>query len=109
MQLIHCNNAAIGIAKENVLCLVVDNANNMTKTIERFNESDPEVDPSTTQGETTNESEDYGDIEDDCAMRINIHHMRCADHTLQLAIKDDLKQPNYDKLLTKTNHIVSKL
>ena len=41
-----------GIAKENVFCLVVDNAGNMTKTIERLNESDPEADPSTTQDET---------------------------------------------------------
>ena len=58
-----------GIAKENVLCLAVDNASNMTKTIERLNESDPEANPSTTQDETANESEDYGDIEDDWAMR----------------------------------------
>ena len=42
-------------------------------------------------------------------MRINIHHMRCAVHTLQLAIKDGLKLPNCDKLLTKTRHIVTKL
>ena len=35
------------IAKENVLCLVVDNASNMTKAIERLNKSDPEADPST--------------------------------------------------------------
>ena len=48
-------------------------------------------------------------IEDDCAMRVNIHHMRCAVHTLQLAIKDDLKLPNCYKLLTKTRHIVTKL
>ena len=98
-----------GIAKENVLCLVVDNVSNMTKAIESLNESDPEADPSTTQDETANESEDYGDIEDDCAMRINIYHMRCAVHTLQLASKDGLKQPHCNKLLTKTRHVVSKL
>ena len=98
-----------GIAKENVLCLVADNASNMTKTIERSNENDPEADQSTTHDETANESKDYGDIEDDYAMHINIHHMRCAVHTRQLAIKDGLKQPHYDKLLTKTHHTVSKL
>ena len=81
----------------------------MTKTIECLNESDPEADPSTTQDEKADESEDYGDIENDCAMHINIHHMRCAVHTLQLAIKDDQKQPHYENLLTKTRHIVSKL
>ena len=69
---------------------------NMTKTIKCLNKSDPEAGPSTTQHETADESEDYGDIEDGCAMRINIHHMRCAVHTLQFAIKDGLKQPHYE-------------
>ena len=42
-------------------------------------------------------------------MRINIHQMRCAVLTLQLAFQDGLKQPHHDKLLTKTRHIVSKI
>ena len=96
-----------GNVKKNVFCLVVNNASNMTKTIERLNENEPETDPGTTQDETANESEDYADTEDDCAMRVNIQHMRCAVHTHQLAIKDGLKQPHYDTLLTKTRHIVS--
>ena len=96
-----------GNAKENGFCLVVDNASNMTKTVECLNENETETDPSTTQDETADESEDYADTEDDCAMRVNIQHMRRAVHTLQLAIKDGLKQPHYDKLLTKTRHIVS--
>ena len=34
------------VSKENVLCLVVDNASNMTKTVERLNENDvPFKDP----------------------------------------------------------------
>ena len=82
-----------GIAKENILCLVVDNASNMTKTIEHINEDDPEVESDTPQDEAADESEDYDGIEDDCAMRVNIHHMCCAVHTLQLAIKDGLKLP----------------
>ena len=61
-----------GIAKENVLCLVVDNASNMTKTIERLNEDDPEAELDALQDETANKSEDYDGIEDDCAMRVNI-------------------------------------
>ena len=40
-----------GIAKENILCLVVDNASNMTKTIECLNEDDPEVESDTPQDE----------------------------------------------------------
>ena len=70
-----------GIAKENILCLVVDNASNMTKTIERLNKDDPEVESDTPQDEAADESEDYDGIEDDCTMRVNIHHMRCAVHT----------------------------
>ena len=81
----------------------------MTKTIERLNEDDPEVESDTPQDEAADESKGYDGIEDDCAMRVNIHHMRCAVHTLQLAIKDGLKLPNCDKLLTKTRHIVTKL
>ena len=48
-------------------------------------------------------------IEDGCAMLVNIHNMHCAIHTLQLAIRDGLKQQHCDKLLTKTGHIVFKL
>ena len=94
-----------GIAKKNILCLVVDNPSNMTKTIEHLNEDDPEVESDTPQDEAADESEDYDGIEDNWEMRVNIHHMRCAVHTLQLAIKDGLKLPNCDKLLTKTRHI----
>ena len=35
--------------------------------------------------------------------------MHCAVHTLQLSIKDGLKQPNCNKLLTKTRHVFAKL
>ena len=78
------------IEKENVLCLVVGNASNMTKTVERLNEDDPEAEPDTSQDEAVDESENYCGIDDDhackCAMRVDIHRMRCAVHTHQLAI-----------------------
>ena len=45
------------IAKKNVLCLVVDNASNMTKIVKRLNEDDPEADPDTSQDEKAVESE----------------------------------------------------
>ena len=48
-------------------------------------------------------------IEDGCAMLVNIHNMHCVIHTLQLAIRDGLKQQHCDNLLTKTCHIVFKL
>ena len=49
------------------------------------------------------------DSDNEPVMLVNIHHMRCAVHTLQLAIRDGLKQPQCEKLLTKTRHIVAKL
>ena len=92
-----------GIAKEHILCLVVDYASNMTKMVEHLNEDDSEADSDNSQDEEADEFQDYNGIEESCAMRVNIHHMRYAVHILQLAIKDCLKQPNCNKLLTKTS------
>ena len=61
-----------GIAKEHILCLVVDNASNMTKMVERLNKDDPDADPDTSQDEEADESEDYDGIEEGCAMHVNI-------------------------------------
>ena len=89
--------------------LVVDNASNMTKPVEWLNEDDSEAEPDISQDEAAVESEDYDGIEDDCAMPVNIHHIRCDVNILQLANKNRLKLPHCDKLLTKTRHIFSKL
>ena len=95
------------VRKENVLCLVVDNASNMTKTVERLNENDvPFKDPDEMHNSAVDEDVDS---DDEPVMFVNIHHMRCAVHTLQLTIRDGLKQPQCEKLLTKTRHIDAKL
>ena len=94
------------VPKENVLCLV-DNASSMTKTVERLNENDvPFNDPDKMHNSAVDEEVDS---DDEPVMLTNIHHMRCAVHTLQLEIRDGLKQPQCEKLLTKTRHIVAKL
>ena len=98
-----------GIAKENVQCLVIDNASNMRKMVEHLIKDDPEADPDTSQNEEADESEDYDGIVDNCAMHVNIHHMHCAVYNHQFAIKDRLKEPHCLKLVTKTHHIVSML
>ena len=97
-----------GIAKENVLGLVVDFASNVTKAVQRLNEDEPEAEPNTSQDEAADECENYDGIENTCAMRVNIHDMRYAVQTLQLAIKGSLKLPHCDKLLMKTCRIVFK-
>ena len=95
------------VPEENVLCLVMDNASNMTKTVERLNENDvPFKDPDEMHNSAVDEEVDS---DDEPVMLVNIHHMRCPVHILQLAIRDSLKQPQCEKLLTKTRHIVAKL
>ena len=91
---------------ENVLWLVVDNASNMTKTVEWLNENDvPFKDPDEMHNSAVDEEVDS---DNELVMLVNIHHMRCAVHTLQLAIRDGLKQPQCKKLHI-TRHIVAKL
>ena len=78
----------------------------MTKTVEWLKENDTsallEETPSLIE-------EDDDDDENELPSLVCIHHMRCAVHTLQLSIKNGLKQPHCNKLLTKTRHVVAKL
>ena len=94
------------VPTENVLALVVDNASNMTKTVERLNKNDTsallEEAPSLLE-------EDDGDDDNELPSLVRIYHMRCTVQTLQLSIKDGLKQLDCNKLLTKTRHVVAKL
>ena len=95
------------VPKENVLCLVMDNASNMTETVERLNENDvPFEDPDEMHNSAVDEEVES---DDEPVMLVNIHHMRRAVHTLQLAIRDGLKQPQCEKLLTRTRYIIAKL
>ena len=77
------------VPTENVLALIVDNASNMMKTVERLNENDTsallEETPFLLE-------EDDSDDDNELPSLVRIHHMRCAVHTLQLSIKDGLKQ-----------------
>jgi len=95
------------IPAENVLALIVDNASNMTKTVERLNESSELA--LTEETATPISADDEDSLYNEFATRVHIHHTRCAVHTLQLSIKDGLKQPQCDKLLTKTRRVVAKL
>ena len=93
------------IPSENVLALIVDNASNMTKTVERLNQNGTPALPE----ETTTSSDDEDGDDSEYPIPVHIHHMRCVVHTLQLSIKDCLKQSQCNKLLTKTRYIVAKL
>ena len=92
------------VPTENVLALIADNASNMTKIVERLNENDT----SALLKETLLEEDDDND-DNELPSLVRIHHMRCAVPTLQLSIKDSLKQSHCNRLLTKTCHVVAKL
>ena len=79
------------LKKQQVLAIVTDNASNMARSVEKFNEMGvlPEV-------ETNEEGSGFDEVFDS-AMSGMVHfstttHMRYAVHTLQLAIRDGLKE-----------------
>ena len=100
------------ISKSNVLGAVVDNAFNMTKAIQLLNEdkdySKEELDDSGTfQEATMNDTVPRDAIVN--SFDVTVHHMRCAEHTLQLEIMDALKLDSFGRFLTKIRNIAGRL
>ena len=91
------------ITKQQVLACVVDNASNMTRTVQLLNE-DEENEQNEDDEEAIQEIDQMG-TGFDCT----IYHMRCAEHTLQLGIRDVLKKGRSDKFLTKLRKIAQHL
>lgn len=99
-----------------VLAIVVDNASAMTKAVRLLNEDIATVDADDEaaddeeldiDNETELNLEMFAGIQD--AELRDIHHMRCAIHTLQLAIRDGLKAERVNRILEKVRGIVRKL
>ena len=85
------------ITKQQVLACVVDNASNMTRTVQLLNEGDEDDD------------EEIKEIQDSLSIGHTIYHMRCAEHTLQLGIRDMLKKGRAEKFLTKLRKLAQHL
>ena len=67
-------------SKQQVLACVVDNASNMTRTVQLLNEDEGHED----------DDEKIKDIQDSLSIDHTICYLRCAEHTLQLGIRDVL-------------------
>ena len=108
------------------LSCVVDNAANMTKTIELINKERQEQEASAGNGQKEDEAqhvetgddeeeedEEEEEMEDDERPFPNIdptiHHMRCAAHTLQLGIEDALKTGRHAAFIEKLANVAQKL
>lgn len=104
------------IKKEQILCIVTDNASNMLSTTEKMNKAIEESarvlednnetfasDPQT--GQTMENNEYLDDIVEEVSKVFQIQHMRCAVHTLQLAIRDGLKDHHAATLIEKLRQV----
>lgn len=105
------------IDKDNIISIVTDNASNMVKTIEKLNESQ-EADSSEESRESTDDNtalmteadqeqtdESLDDVAEEASKLCKIRHMRCAVHTLQLAIRDGLKDRHAANLIGKLRQV----
>ena len=92
------------LKKQQVLAIVTDNASNMARSVEKFNEVGvlPEV-------EADEDSSALNEVFDSALSRMvdfsSTTHMRCAVHTLQLAIRDGLKEKHVNRLVSKVRHV----
>ena len=83
--------------------MVTDNASNMISTVNKLNASGENVDD---EYEGLHENEEFYRMVESVAGTAHIHHMRCAVHTLQLAIRDGLKLSQIARILTKLRSVV---
>ena len=113
------------IDPKNVLAVVTDNASNMVKMVQDMNtgeEEDSDSEPADDDEEEF-EDDDNADelddnvanmgndflslsLDDDAAGDISIAHMRCAAHTLALAVKDGIEERQTSRVIAKVRDIV---
>ena len=80
-----------------MLACVVDNASNISRTVQLLNEDEEDED----------EDEEIEEIQDLLSIDHTIYHMRCAEHTLQSGVRDVLKKRASSKVFNKTSKTCS--
>jgi len=95
--------------KQQILAIVTDNASNMASSVEKFNEMNVSVE---VDEDTSGLNEEFDRALSGMVEFSSTAHMRCAVHTLQLAIRDGLKEKyvdtlsaNFAKLLHQRGHL----
>lgn len=91
------------ITKQQIYCVTTDNGRNMIKAIEVLNEDNI---PSTSTAVV--EEFDFDTIINEVKIH-NITSIKCAAHTLQLVVKDFLKEINVQAVLSKARELVKSL
>ncbi len=101
-----------GIEKSQIIAIVTDNASNMVKTVKMLNEDNnlnfEENSKLTREILLLDDIEIDGNIDDlidEASGFFKIRHMRCATHTLQLAIRDGIKQRDVSNLISKARQV----
>nr|XP_022908982.1 uncharacterized protein LOC111420259 [Onthophagus taurus] len=96
---------------QQILSIVTDNASNMKTTIDKLN-LDESLQNHKSNEDNVDDEEIVIDLETEeteyiaLASQHKINHMRCAAHTLQLAIRDGLKEVHATQLIGKIRNIV---
>ena len=125
-----------GIQKWQILTIVTDNASNMISTIEKMNDqeqdgeveddshstaqsadsalitehisTDSDIDTCQENEETVSDLDGFCCSMDSISIDLKMHHMRCATHTLQLAICDGLKGRHASNLISRVRNIATR-
>ena len=93
------------ISKRQVLAVVTDNASNMTLAVKKLYE-----DPVAEECENDTDQEGLSALDDSMNLAFSfsaMSHMRCAAHTLQLAIRDGLKIDTVASLISQIRQVVT--
>lgn len=99
------------IPLSHILCCVTDNASNMVKLVSSMSRDLESATQDQEEQDSSDEDEeshniDEGTIDLSPAISASIEHMRCAAHTLQLAVYDGIKNSRAEAVIGRARNVV---